>query len=98
MVLYCWYERGYNKVTTVKTAVSIKKGLFERAEALAQQMSMSRSSLYSLALENLMKRYENRLLLEQMNAVYADDTPDAEEQEALQQMRRYQKKMVEGEW
>jgi hypothetical protein len=30
--------------------------------------------------------------------VYADDTPDAEEQEALQQMRRYQKKMVEGEW
>jgi hypothetical protein len=38
---------------TVKTAISIDKGLFEQAEAIAKELAISRSHLFTLALEQL---------------------------------------------
>jgi predicted transcriptional regulator len=81
----------------IKTAVSVNKILFEQAEELAREMNVSRSRLYTLALEEYIRRRENQALLEQINAAYAGEA-DAEEEAALAQMRRLQRRTVEGEW
>ena len=51
----------------VKTAVSFEAPLFEKAEALAHEMKISRSRLFALALEDFIQRYQNERLLEQFN-------------------------------
>jgi predicted transcriptional regulator len=82
---------------TIKTAISVNKSLFERAEELARTLSVSRSRLYSLALEEYIRRRENQVLLEQINAAYADEL-DAEEQATLAQMRELHRRAVDGGW
>jgi metal-responsive CopG/Arc/MetJ family transcriptional regulator len=82
---------------TVKTAVSLSRSLFEQADELARELNVSRSRLYSLALEEYIRRQENQAMLEQINAVYADEV-DAEEEATLAQMRRLHRRVVEGEW
>lgn len=82
---------------TVKTAISIRKPLFEQAEDLADKLKISRSRLFSLALEEFIRRQQNRELLEQINAAYADE-PDDAEQELRRRSQRSHRRMVEGEW
>lgn len=40
-----------------KTAVSIQEPIFEQAEKLASELNLSRSSLYTLALEAFIGQY-----------------------------------------
>jgi antitoxin MazE6 len=84
-------------MSNVKTAISLQKTLFEQVEALAREMNVSRSHLFSLALEDFVRHHQNRQLLEQLNAAY-DDAPDATERALQRTMRRQQRRMVEGEW
>ena len=84
-------------MTTVKTAISLQKKLFEQAEELAREMEISRSRLFVLALEDFLRRHENRQLLEAINAVY-DDAPDPAEQALLRRIRHQHRQVVEGEW
>jgi metal-responsive CopG/Arc/MetJ family transcriptional regulator len=72
---------------TIKTAISINKSLFEQAEKLAGEMNVSRSRLYALALEEYIRRQENRAMLAQINAVYADEVDAEEEARRAQQGR-----------
>ena len=58
--------------TTIKTAISIQKSLFEQAESLAQQLNLSRSALFGLAIETFIKTHENQILLEKINQAYFD--------------------------
>ena len=83
--------------TTIKTAISIQKSLFDQAESLAQQLNMSRSHLFGLAIETFIKSHENQLLLEQINQSYSDQ-PDPSETILLSKMRRPHRKLVENEW
>ena len=46
----------------VKTAISLHKTLFEQVEALAHEMHISRSRLFVLAVEEFIRRHENRRL------------------------------------
>ena len=82
---------------TIKTAISIKKALFEEAENLARKMKVSRSRLFVLALEEYIGRQQNRELLARINAAYADE-PDKTEQILRRKARRAHRRMVEGEW
>ena len=84
-------------MTNVKTAVSIQKSLFEQAEALADELQISRSRLFYLALQDFVRRSRNRQLLEKLNTVYKDEV-DATEQTLRRRMRRHHRRMVEGEW
>ena len=85
-------------MTMVKTAISIQKNLFQHADDIAKEMKISRSRLFVLAVEDYIRRYENNLLLEQINRAYTDD-PDPEEQETLRRVRRKYIKTLEGiEW
>lgn len=84
-------------MANVKTAISMQQSLFEQAEALAREMHISRSRLFTLAVEDFIHRYENQQLLEHINASYAD-TPTPDEHALLCRMRRQHRQMVEGEW
>lgn len=89
---------------TVKTAVSIPKPLFEQAERLAEELKMSRSHLFGMALEAFIASYQNKMLLEAINQVYTETPPASagseEERETLRlsRMRKSQRRLLEGEW
>jgi len=84
-------------MTSIKTAVSIQKELFDQAETLSHEMNVSRSRLFVLALEDYIRRYQNQRLLREINAAYEDEL-DPSEVGYLQRMRRQHRKVVEGEW
>lgn len=85
-------------MTIVKTAISIQKSLFQRAEEIAKEMKISRSRLFVLAVEDFIRRYQNKLLLEEINLAYSDD-PDEQEQDELRRMQRKSiKSMAGNEW
>ena len=84
-------------MANVKTAISIDKSLFDQVNRLADELEVSRSGLFVLAVEEFIQRYENGQLLQQINQAY-DDLPDAEEVDIQRNMRRYQRHLVEGEW
>ena len=82
---------------TIKTAVSIDEALFERVDAVANELAIPRSQLFALAVEEYILQYENQKILEALNAAY-DDSPDANEKDHLDRMRFKQRDIVEGEW
>ncbi|GAB4479998.1 MAG: hypothetical protein OHK0031_00830 [Anaerolineales bacterium] len=83
--------------TTIKTAISIQKTLFEQAENLAQQLNISRSHLFGLAIETFVKNHQNQVLLDEINQAYSDE-PDQNEKILLSKMRNQHRKLVENEW
>jgi hypothetical protein len=83
--------------TTIKTAISIQKSLFEQAENLAQQLNISRSHLFGLAIETFIKNHQNQILLDEINKAYSND-PDPSEEVRLSKMRNQHRKLVENEW
>ncbi len=86
-----------NMTTTIKTAISIRKTLFDQAETLAHQLNISRSHLFGLAIENFIKNHQSQILLDEINKAY-EDQPDPIEQERFIKMRKTHRKLVEGEW
>ncbi|MFE1746624.1 hypothetical protein [Coleofasciculus sp. H7-2] len=60
----------------MKTAISLTDPIFEEAEALAQQLGMSRSELYTKALKAYLKRYNRERMLSQLNEVYSQESSE----------------------
>lgn len=87
-------------VAIVKTAVSIDKDVFEEAERLAGELRVSRSQLVTMALRRLVRAYENRVLLDRINASVDMLTDVEKEDEAavLARMRQRRWAHLEGEW
>jgi len=81
----------------IKTAVSIESGLFEKAEKAAQNLKVSRSRLFGLALENYLTQLENFLLLKKINKVYADKA-DEQELDFNSIMKTYHINRQEDNW
>lgn len=80
----------------IKTAISIPATLFEKAEKKAREMSISRSEFYSLAVEDYLKRQENRQLLKEIDM--ACDGPDQRDDAYQVSAKRRHRRIVEGEW
>ncbi|MBV8885888.1 MAG: ribbon-helix-helix domain-containing protein [Chroococcidiopsidaceae cyanobacterium CP_BM_RX_35] len=57
--------------SVVKTAISLPESIFEEAEALAQQLGMSRSELYTEALKAYLRRYSQEQIFAKLNEVYS---------------------------
>ena len=83
--------------TTIKTAISLQKTLFEQAESLAQQLNMSRSHLFGLAIETFIINHQNQILLDEINQAYSDQ-PEPNETVLLSKIRRSHRNLVESEW
>jgi metal-responsive CopG/Arc/MetJ family transcriptional regulator len=84
-------------MSSVKTAISIHESLFKKAEVLAQKLSLSRSQLFSMALESFINKYENNQLFQQINAAYEIE-PNLAEQEYQERMKDYQQQRMRDEW
>lgn len=78
----------------IKTAISLDQGLFEQVDELACSLKVSRSRVFALAIEDYLRRQENRKLLERINAAY-DDTPDLEEDRQLKAAQRSFRKVLD---
>jgi len=82
-------------MANIKTAISLQKALFEQVDLLAREKKVSRSRLFVMALEDYLRREENRRLAKQLTEVYGEPDP---EQEALQRkMKRYHRRVVEAD-
>ena len=82
---------------TVKTAVSLNRELLERTQALAGALRLTRSRVVALALEEFIRRNENRRMLEQLNAAYGKPSDQAEAA-GREGMKELQRALVDGEW
>jgi metal-responsive CopG/Arc/MetJ family transcriptional regulator len=60
----------------MKTAISLPDSVFEEAEALAQQLGVSRSELYKKALQAYLKKYKREQILLKLNQVYSEESSD----------------------
>ena len=84
-------------MANVKTAISIHEQLYKQAESMAREMKLSRSRLFATALEEFIRRHQNRQLLERINEAYQERKEDSE-RNYLRKMRRRHRKLVEGQW
>ncbi|MEH2393935.1 MAG: ribbon-helix-helix domain-containing protein [Nostoc sp.] len=60
----------------MKTAISLPDSIFEEAEALAIQLGVSRSELYTKALKAYLQKYNRNQMLNQLNKVYSEDSSE----------------------
>ena len=60
----------------MKTAISLPDSVFEQAEALARQLGVSRSELYTKALQAYLKRYNREQRLLKLNQVYGMESSE----------------------
>ena len=84
-------------MASVKTAISLRKPLLERADAAARKMKLSRSRLVALALEDYLRRQETAELVRRINAVYAEGE-DEETAEFRRHALLHTRRLLEGEW
>lgn len=91
-------QLGYTEsvMPNVKTAISLQQTLFEQVNELARDLAVPRSRIFVLALEEFIRRHDNRSLLARINAAYAD--VPASERKRLRQMRRSHRRIIEDEW
>ena len=82
---------------TIKTAISIQKSLFEQAESLAQELNISRSELFGMAIETFVRHHQNQILLQEINQAYSGEQ-DPSDKVRLSKMRKYHRKIVRNEW
>jgi metal-responsive CopG/Arc/MetJ family transcriptional regulator len=86
-----------SSIPSVKTAVSLRRPLYEQIDKLAREMSLPRSQVFVLALEAYVAKHQNRALLEKINKAFADK-PEAHDQKRQKATRRSQRRLVEGTW
>ena len=80
----------------VKTAISLDEELFLKVNNLANNLHISRSKLFTLAVQDYVKKQENQALLARLNEVYKD-LPIEEERKTLKSMRGKQKQLIQEE-
>jgi len=60
----------------MKAAVSIPDPVFEAADKLALRMGVSRSRLYSVALQRFVQDHDEEAITAKLNEVYATEASD----------------------
>lgn len=78
----------------VKTAISLDESLFNQVKQLANDMHVSRSKLFTLAVKDFLNKQENQKILAQLNAAYSD-LPSEEETVISKAMQGKQRKIVD---
>ena len=73
----------------VKTAISLDEKLFNEVDSMANQLKISRSKLFALAIREFLKKRENQSILDELNAAYTDS-----QDEEVQLAKKMKKKRV----
>jgi len=71
----------------MKTAISMSDDLLREADTVARKMGLSRSKLFSIALESYLRSRRHAEITERLNQAYADDS-DFDEREVRAAMKR----------
>jgi elongation factor P--beta-lysine ligase len=85
---------GILDMHTMKTAISVEDSLMKQADKAAEEAGVSRSRLFSIAMEAYLKKLSDEQMLEQLNRSYADG-PTEEERAWTQFAKRKMAKIVE---
>ena len=80
----------------VKTAISLDEELLVKVNRLADNLHVSRSKVFTLAVQDYLKKQENQYLLAQLNEAY-EDFPSEEERGILKSMRVKQNRNIDQE-
>jgi hypothetical protein len=81
-LLQFWYNQGITigVVTTtkvaMKTAISLPDSVFEEAEALAKELGVSRSELYTQALIAHLRKYNRNQILNKLDRIYSEESSE----------------------
>ena len=65
------YNHSYTLI--MKTAISIPEEVFQSAEALAKRLGMSRSQLYTAAVNEYLSRRQDRQITALLNSIYEEE-------------------------
>ncbi len=79
----------------VKAAISLDEDLLVKVDRLAGDLHVSRSRVFTLAMENFLKKQENQLLLERLNEAY-EAGPATEQEKRFAKARRAKHARVIG--
>ncbi len=82
----------------IKTAISIEQPLFDEIEALAGELDVSRSYLFSLAIREFIQHHKNQKLLEAINNAYKDASDLDDEVRLKVKMKSKQRRLVKNQW
>ena len=82
--------------TSVKTAISMQKELFCEVNRLAEELQISRSRLFVLAVSDFIKKNENKKIISEINKAFSD-YPDSKEKKLHNAMRQKQAGNLERE-
>jgi len=74
----------------VKTAISLEKELFDQVNKLSKEMNVSRSRFFALAVDDYLRRYGSKKLLDEINSAYSD-IPNEEEKRITHAMKQKQR-------
>jgi metal-responsive CopG/Arc/MetJ family transcriptional regulator len=81
----------------MKTAISLEDELLLKADHAARQMGVSRSRLFSIALEAYLRKRRNREIVDQLNKVYAD-APSPEERRTVKGLKKRFRSTLRESW
>jgi metal-responsive CopG/Arc/MetJ family transcriptional regulator len=66
------YNHGYT-FRTMKTAISIPDDVFSRAEGFAHRQKMTRSALFTVAVDEYVQKHRSDDVTRKLNEVYAKE-------------------------
>jgi metal-responsive CopG/Arc/MetJ family transcriptional regulator len=78
----------------MKTAISLDDDLVKEADQTARTLGLSRSRLFSIALEDYLRRRRQEKMVEQLNQTYSDH-PDAR---TTQSMKAKFRSTIQDRW
>ncbi len=81
----------------MKTAISLDGKLLEEADQTAKRMGVSRSRLFSLAMEEYIRHRRNRQIIDSLNRVYAGE-PDVTVRRVLSGIKTKFRSAIKDAW
>lgn len=80
----------------MKTAISIPDPIFEAAEKLAKRLGVSRSQLYSRAINSLIEKHRYSGVTERLDAIYKVNSESGHLEQDIEELQS--RSIAEDEW
>jgi metal-responsive CopG/Arc/MetJ family transcriptional regulator len=84
-------------MAVIKTAISIDESLFDKINRLSEEIKLSRSQIFSQAIQYFIERKNNLELVRKINRAYSD-VLDEDEIKQLERSKRKFKEIIKEEW
>lgn len=81
----------------MKTAISVEDRLMQEADRAAKELGVSRSRVFSIALENYLRARRDEKITDQLNRVYAGQ-PDPDERRTVAKFKSKFRATIRDRW